>query len=166
MGLNIFFPAPCAQIQEALYWEYKLFKASAAAPLGLPVLSTKASIAMQDEIRMHLLKGIWNKIKSCLRFAEYCREEISPSVILSPHHIFVVWSVVRAANTLQVNWRFIENAFFQKLVNFRCFFTFNIYIFYFCCSQASLRVYGFYTKLTFDFTVCMLHNPAPPFCGK
>lgn len=81
MGLNIFLPAPCAQTQEALYWEYKLFKASAAASLGLPVLSTKASIATQDEIQMHLLKGIWNKIKSCLRFAEYCREEIFPSVI-------------------------------------------------------------------------------------
>lgn len=42
------------------------------------------------------------------------------------------------------------------------FFTFSIHIFYFGCSQASPRIYSFCTKLTFDFTVCMLCNPAPP----
>lgn len=33
MHLNIFLTAPCAQIQQVLYWEYEVFKASAEAPL-------------------------------------------------------------------------------------------------------------------------------------
>lgn len=75
MGLNIFLTALCAQVQEVLYWEYEVFKASAVAPLDLPVLFSKASVAMQDEIQMHLLKQNWNKINTHLRFTE-----ISPSV--------------------------------------------------------------------------------------
>lgn len=50
----------------------------------------------------------------------------------------------------------------QKLCILRAFFTFSIYIFSFGCSQASPRIYGFYTKLTFYFTVCVPCNPAPP----
>lgn len=75
MGLNIFLTAPCAQIQKVLYWEYEVFKASTVALLDLPVLFSKASVVMQDEIQMHLLKENWNKIKPRLRFTE-----ISPSV--------------------------------------------------------------------------------------
>ena len=52
--------------------------------------------------------------------------------------------------------------FAQKPVNFRCFFTFNIHIFYCMCSQASLKLDGVCTELMFDFTDCVLYNPAPP----
>lgn len=48
----------------------------------------------------------------------------------------------------------------KSLVNFRCFFTFNIPMYYLL--QASLRLYSVCIKLMFDFTVCMLSNPAPP----
>lgn len=47
-------------------------------------------------------------------------------------------------------------------MNFRCFFSFNVHIVYFACSQASLQLYSVCTKLMFDLTVCMLCNPAPP----
>jgi len=75
MGLNIFLTAPCAQIQEFLYWECEVFKASTAAPLDLPAVFSKASVVVQDEIQMCLLKDSWNKVKSRLIFTE-----ISPSV--------------------------------------------------------------------------------------
>lgn len=55
---------------QALYWEWKIFKASASAPLDLPVLFSKASVALQGEIQMHLLKENWNKIKPYLRITE------------------------------------------------------------------------------------------------
>lgn len=55
---------------QVLYWEWKVFKASSVAPLDLPVLFSKASVALQDEIQMHLLKANGNKIKSYLRFTE------------------------------------------------------------------------------------------------
>lgn len=57
MGLNIFLIAPCAQVQ-VLYWEWKVFKASAVAPLDLPVLFSKVSVALQDEIQMPVLKEL------------------------------------------------------------------------------------------------------------
>lgn len=69
MGLNIFLTAPRAQMQ-VLYWEWKVFKASTVAPLDLSVLFSKARVALQDEIQMHLLKENWNKIKPHLRFTE------------------------------------------------------------------------------------------------
>lgn len=47
-------------------------------------------------------------------------------------------------------------------MNFRCFFGFNVRIIYFAYSQASLQLYSVCTKLMFDFTVCVLCNPAPP----
>lgn len=75
IGLNVFVTALCAQVQEVLYWDCKVFKASAVAPLGLPVLFSKASVAMQDETQTRLLKENLNKIKPHLRVTE-----ISPSV--------------------------------------------------------------------------------------
>lgn len=56
---------------QALYWEWKVFSASTLAPLDLPVLFSKVSVALQDEIQMHLLKKNWNKIKPYLRFTEF-----------------------------------------------------------------------------------------------
>lgn len=41
---------------QVLYWGWKVLKASAVGPLDLPVLFSKASVALPDEIQMHLLK--------------------------------------------------------------------------------------------------------------
>lgn len=67
---------------QVLYWGWKVFKASVVAPLDLSVLFSKASVALQDEIQMHLLKENWNKFKSHLRFTE-----ISP--LLPDSHVLV-----------------------------------------------------------------------------
>lgn len=42
--------------QEVLYWENEIFKTPVVVPLDLPALLSKASVVVQDETQMHLLK--------------------------------------------------------------------------------------------------------------
>lgn len=81
---------------QVLYWEWKVFKASAVAPLDLSVLFYKASVALQDETWMPLLKENWNKIRPYLGFTE-----ISPP--LPDTHVLVLLfglCIVKVVNNL------------------------------------------------------------------
>lgn len=72
------------------------FQHLCSSPSGSTCIFSKASVALQDEIQMHLLKENWNKIKPYLRITE-----ISP--LLPDTHVLVLLfglCVVQVVNNL------------------------------------------------------------------